>query len=90
MGLVLFALGSLGQAYYLGVYPFGDWKPTIESSLVVVNTWLKGFAESLYKEFRFVFGVIGFESGFEELKKEALGGVPETRSEGLLILRTEH
>lgn len=78
-------LGSLGQAYYFGGYPFGDWNRTIESSLVVVNTWLKGLAESIYKDFRFVFGVIGFESGFEALKKEALGGVPETRSEGLLI-----
>jgi len=79
-------LGSLGQAYHLGGYPFGDWSSTIESSLVVVNTWLKELAGSIYKDFRFVFGVIGFESGFEELKKDVLaGGIPKTRSEGLLI-----
>ena len=78
-------LGSLGRAYQIGGYPFGDWNPTIESSFVAVNTWLKEVAETVYKDFRFIFGVIGFESGFEELKKEALAGIQETRSEGLLI-----
>lgn len=84
-----FPLGSLGRAYYLGGYPFGDWNPTIESSFVAVNTWLKNLAESTYEDFRFVFGVIGFESGFEELKKKALAGIPETRSEGFLVPEKE-
>jgi hypothetical protein len=84
-----FPLGSLGRAYYLGGYPFGDWNPTIESSFVAVNTWLKNLAESTYEDFHFVFGVIGFESGFEELKKKALAGIPETRSEGFLVPEKE-
>jgi len=78
--------GSLGRAYYIGGYPFGDWNRAIESSFVAVNIWLKEIAEAVYKDFHFIFGVIGFESGFEELKKEVVaGGIPETRSEGLLI-----
>jgi len=79
-------LGSLARAYHIGGYPFGDWSPAIESSFVAVNTWLKEIAEIVYNNFRFSFGVIGFESGFEELKKEVLaGGIRETRSEGVLI-----
>jgi hypothetical protein len=78
-------LGSLGRAYYVGGYPFGDWSPTIESTFVTVNTWLKEISDAVYEQFHFVFGVIGFESAFEELKKQALVGIPETRSEGLII-----
>ena len=82
-------LGSLGRAYQIGGYPFGGWTPTIESSFIAVNTWLKEVAEAVYEDFRFIFGVIGFESGFEELKREALAGIPETRSEGLLVPEKE-
>lgn len=82
-------LGSLGRAYDIGGYPFGDWNSAIESSFVAVNAWLKEIAEAVYEDVRFVFGVIGFESGFEELKKEVLGGIPETRSEGLLVTEKE-
>jgi hypothetical protein len=78
-------LGSLGRSYHVGGYPFGDWNPAIEASFVTVNTWLKEIGEAVYKHFHFVFGVIGFESGFEELKKDALAGIPETRPEGLII-----
>src|SRR5919202_2960527 len=68
-------LGSLGRAYQIGGYPFGDWNPEIESALVAVNAWLKKVAEAVYEDVRFVFGVIGFESGFEQVKREALAGV---------------
>lgn len=78
-------LGALGQAYDLAGYPF-DWNQRIELSFVALNNWLKGIAEAAYGDFQFVFGVIGFESGFEGVKKEVLAtGVPETRSEGILL-----
>jgi hypothetical protein len=77
--------GSLTNVYFLGGYPFGDTDPRIESSLRAVNAWLKEIAEVIYQDFRFPFGVIGFETNFEELRREALTAVPKTRSAGLLI-----
>ena len=77
--------GSLTTIYFLGGYPFGETDPRIESSLLAVNAWLKDIAEVIYQDFRFRFGVIGFETNFEELRREALTGVPKTRSDGLLI-----
>jgi len=79
-----FPMGSLGRAYPVGAYPFGD-----GSSLAWrdhVDDWLRALASHVFYSVPFDCALIGHEPE-ESIADDLVSGVPERRWEGILLRR---
>jgi hypothetical protein len=65
-------LGSLGNAYPVGAYPFDDGRS--HSWVLEVSDWFREIAKLVFASMRFRGGVVGFETEF------AFGDVPQDAS----------
>lgn len=80
-------LGSLGNAYPVGAFPF-DWRPNLEWQSEL-DSCLRAVADYVFAEERFQLALIGFEPEFDKINARQIEktGIPRERFDGILLPR---
>ncbi len=84
--ILYFPMGSLGTAYPVGGYPFGNDLEPHRQWIMTIERWLREVGQYVYDCVQFQLGLIGFEMTGDIYANEAkTKGIPNHRSMGILL-----